>query len=232
MQEVNLYDLLKHYAKNWLFIVLCTLAGLLAGLIYNTYVQTPLYKSNATLLVLNKEGTTENKTTTINNYIELIKSRRVLEPVVQKQGKGQSYDAVVGAVTATNDKGTEVIKLSITSTNPEQSKNIVDATVDSFKEQVGTIYKTNTIQVIDSANLPTSNYNVKANTQLALATAAGFLFSVIILFFTYDYKLSKSTAKPAKAKANTKLNAKPKSTPKKLASTKKASSPVNKNTKK
>ena len=187
---------------------MCTLAGLLVGLLYNNYMQQPLYKSNATLLVINKEGTADSKTTTINNYLQLVKTRKVLEPVVQQVGAGDSYDAIVGAVTATNDKGTEVIKLSIATNDPTKSKNMLDATIESFKQEVATIYKSNTIQVIDSANLPSSAYNVRANVQLALATAAGFLFSVIVLFFTYDFKLSKNstlatapatkTAKPKK----------------------------------
>lgn len=199
---------------------MCVLAGLLAGVLYNTYVQVPLYKSNATLLVLNKEGSADSKitTTTINNYIELIKSRRVLEPVIQKQKLDQSFESVVSSVSATNDKGTEVIKLSITSKKPEQSKAMVDATVVAFKEELTKIYKTSSIQVIDSANMPTNNYNVRASTQLALATAAGFLFSIIVLFFTYDYKLSKATATNAKA------STKPK--PKKSASSKKSSKPA------
>ncbi len=197
MQEINLYDLLKHYAKYWLFILLCTLTGLIAGFVYNNHIQVPMYKSNATLLVLNNQPIdAEYKSTAINNYLELLKSRRVLEPVIDKLNLNKSYEELVGSVTTTNDKDTEVVKLTIATTNPKSSKNIVDATVVSFKKEIKRLYNTDTIQVIDSANLPTTAYNVRKNIQLVLFAAAGFLFSIVTVFFIYDYRLSTGSTAP------------------------------------
>lgn len=199
MQEINLYDLLKHYAKYWLFIVAFSFMGLIAGLIYNNAIQAPMYKSNATLLVLNTTGSTEAKTTTINNYLELLKSRRVLEPVLMQLNLNKSYEQLVGSVTTTNDKNTEVVKLTIATANPEQSKKIVDATITSFKDEVKRLYNTENIQVIDSANLPNAPYNVRKTIQLVLFTAAGFLLSIIVVFFIYDFKLSNTKTNNTKA---------------------------------
>ena len=36
MEEINLYDLMKHYIKSWALIVDLTIVGLVAGLTYNS----------------------------------------------------------------------------------------------------------------------------------------------------------------------------------------------------
>lgn len=199
VQEINLYDLLKHYAKYWVVIAAATVFGLIAGQIYTQWVQVPAYKSNATLLVVNSSVTgSAEKTTLINNYIQLLKSRRVLEPVVEKLDLDQSYDQLVGSISTSNDKDTEVIKLSISSTAPQMSKEIVDATVDSFKNEIGELYQKDTIQIIDSANLPTEPYNVRSTIQIGLFTVAGFLLSIIVIFFIYDYQMSSSKSQVGK----------------------------------
>ena len=191
MQEINLYELLKHYAKYWYFIVGATLLGLIAGLIYNNIIQVPLYKSNATLIVVNTTGSTvKSDTTLINNYQQLLKSRRVIEPVISERNINDSYQAVVGSVDTTNEKDTEVIKVSYSSTSPEQSQTVLNATIESFKNKIKDIYDKDNIQVVDGASISYEPYNVSKSLQLALASAVGLLSSIIILFFVYDYKLS------------------------------------------
>ena len=191
VQEINLYDLLKHYAKYWYFIVAMTLLALIAGLIYNNFIQVPLYKSNATLIVVNTSGSTvKSDATLINNYQQLLKSRRVIEPVISERSIKDSYQTVVGSVDTTNEKDTEVIKVSYSSTSPEQSQIVLSATIESFKNKIKDIYGNDNIQVVDGASIAYEPYNVSKLLQLALAAAVGLLSSIIILFFLYDYKLS------------------------------------------
>jgi capsular polysaccharide biosynthesis protein len=191
VQEINLYDLLRHYAKYWLLILLLTLTGLIAGFVYNNYIQIPKYKSNATLLVQNDENLgSDAKSTIINNYLELFKSRRVLEPVIDELDLDKTYEELINSVSTRNNKDTEVVDLTIISENPQQSKDIVDATVISFRNELKRLYEIDRIKLIDSANLPADAYNVRETIQLVLFAIAGFLLSLIIVFFIYDYRLN------------------------------------------
>lgn len=187
VQDINLYQLLKFYVKKWYLLVIFAIIGGLAGYIYSTYIQTPLYKSDATLLLVStEERKIEKDTTLINNYIALIKSRRVLDPVISKLGHSISYDELVGSTTATNEKNTEVIKLNIASKDPEISKKLVEGVVVSFKEQVKELYKLDNINVVDNANKATQPYNVKTVILTVITSGAGFLLAVAFLFFAYD----------------------------------------------
>lgn len=202
MQDINLYQLLNFYAKKWLWILLLTIIGATVGVIYNTYIQVPLYKSDATLLIVGHEDQKAGQDTTlINNYIQLIKSRRVLEPVIIEQGHSISYDDLAASTTAANEKNTEVIRISIASKNPETSKRLVEGVVASFKDEVKELYNRNNISVVDNASKSDQPYNVRTWTLILITTLAGLSLSLIVLFFAYD--LSLTTKKKAGARKKT-----------------------------
>ena len=204
MEDINLYQLIKFYAKKWMWIISLTILGLIGGYIYNTYIQTPLYKSEATLILINPDDKKiVQDTTLINNYMQLFKSRRVLEPVIAKLNLNKSYEDFINSIEATNAKDTEVIKVSVSTTSADTSKQLVDGAVDSFKEQVNELYKIKNVQIVDDASTADKPYNVNKNMTLIISTAAGFILSIIILFFVYDFKMSnkgKSNTKALKSK--------------------------------
>ncbi len=219
MQEINLYDLLKHYSRYWLLILCLTVTGFLTGIIYNNLIQTPLYKSSSSMILVNSEPiSSTDKPIIINNYLELIKSRRVLDPVISSLKLHQSYDQLAKSVSTNNDKDTEVFTLSIATTDPNTSKQAVDATVKSFEAEVKRLYKTDSIQVVDTASTPATPYNVHKNLQLVLFTAVGFLLALIITFFIYDFRLNTGKEvfpKKTKKKSKTRRYAKKSSSKKK-----------------
>lgn len=186
MQEINLYDLLRYYARNWLNLLSAVLVGAIIGLVYTAFIQTPLYKSDATMLVVGaRTSSTDN--TINNNYTELFKSRLVLESTIEKQGYSGDYEQLLARTTATNDKNTDVIKVSISDTEPEKSQQLLSAAAEAFKAQASKIYGSNNIKTVDNATLPTKPYNVNVVTQVGLAMAAAFFLAIIVLFFIYDY---------------------------------------------
>lgn len=202
MQDINLYHLLSFYAKKWIWIVLLTALGALAGFIYNHYIQTPLYKSDATLLIVSADGGKASQDSTlINNYTQLLKSRRVLEPVLKEQSLSMSYDELAGSTVATNEKNTEVIKVSIASKDPQVSKELVDGVVTSFREAIKDLYGRDNTSVVDSASLSTEPYNVRTTFLIIVTTAVGLLTSLVTLFFVYDVNLTKKTVKTKTTKA-------------------------------
>lgn len=191
MQEINLYDLIKYYAKKWRIILIASLVGLLAGLIYTNSIQTPLYKSNSKLILVSPEAShTASKQTLINNYIDLITSRRVLEPVVAKQNNTKTYEELLDSVQVANQKDTAVIDITAISTSAQQSADIANEITNSFKSAVYDLYKDSGVVVVDSAVRASTPSNINKELQLALATATGFVLSLIVLFFIYDSRVN------------------------------------------
>ncbi|MDB5176810.1 MAG: lipopolysaccharide biosynthesis protein [Candidatus Saccharibacteria bacterium] len=198
MQENNLYDLVKHYIRMWYVVVALTAVGLIGGFIYSNYIQTPLYKSNVKLILVSSENVaTANDQTRINNYIELIKSRRVLDPVIAKQHNGISYDEVSQAIDVTNEKNTQVINVVVATPDSQQSMVIANNITASFKAAVSKLYGVNDVMIVDPAVKATTPYNVNKPIQIAVAGIAGFVLSVVGLFFVYDIKPRNKTKQVA-----------------------------------
>lgn len=206
MQDINLYHLLQFYAKRWTWFVWLTAIGALLGFAYSSYVQTPLFKSDATLIIISTDDRKVGQDSTlINNYVELIKSRRVLEPVIRNISAGITYDELASSTTASNEKNTEVIKVAISSKSPETSKILVDGVVSSFRDEVKDLYDTDNISVVDYANQATEPYNIRTVLTSVLLAAAGPIVTAIALFFVYDFSLGRpaKTTKKTQAKSKT-----------------------------
>lgn len=217
-QDIDLYHLLKFYANKWKWIVLLMAIGAVAGFVYSNYIQTPLYKSDATLILISPvDKAVTQDVNLINNYVELFKSRRVLEPVIKKQKLDMSYNDLVDSIETTNSKNTEVIKVSIATKNPKTSKSLVEGAVASFKDQISKLYNLDNVSVVDNANLSTDPYNIHVATSTAISAAVGSVASIIVLFFVYDInqnkhdskkKVTKNKKKTSKQKKTTKTTVK------------------------
>lgn len=200
MEEINLYDLLKYYAKKWLTILTIVMIGAILGITYTYYIQKPQYKSTATLLLVGTNRASTQDSVLLNNYVELFKSRRVLEPVISNQKYKLNYDTLVSNTTAANVNDTDIINVSITTANAQVSKEILEAAIQEFREESQKLYGETQIKinVVDEADAPVSPTNIKPVRQIGLAVAGAFVSAIVALFFVYDYQMSqkKADAKP------------------------------------
>lgn len=211
-QEINLYHLFSYYIKRWWLILSLTVLGLVAGFLYANYVQTPLYKSDVSLLIVasaNPAASTQD-TTLINNYIELLSSRRVLESVIDKQNLSISYEELREAMTVTNNKSTQVIKVSVSSEDARTSQRVLGDAVASFRQEVKRLYASDSnIQVVDDANLPNQPYNIHKELVIAAAGLAGLALSLVIIFIVYDFNLNKAKNSAFDTNKNAKVKKQP-----------------------
>ena len=197
---------MRYYAKNWLNLLGALFIGAIIGVAYTGIIQTPLYKSQSTMIIVaSQKSTTDTSTNINNNYAELFKSRLVLETVIKEKGYTGTYEQLLSRTTATTDDNTDILRVSISDPDPKVSQSLLSESVKTFKERAKGIYtSTENIKTVDTASLPSSAYNVKAPMQIGLSMAAVFFAAIIALFFVYDYKNSN----PARTKATQKQNKK------------------------
>ena len=193
MEEINLYDLLRFYIKKWLTIAIFVMIGGIVGIAYTYYIQTPQYESKATLLLVGTDHTSgSQESVTLNNYVELFKSRRVLDTVIADQGYDKDYDTLVSNVTARGTKSTDIINVSIKTPDAKQSKVLLESAIESFRNEAKELYGNSSIKIntVDAASTPKSPSNVRPVIQIGLAAVAGLMLAIIGLFFVYDYRHS------------------------------------------
>lgn len=191
MEEINLYDLMRFYARKWMTILIAIMIGAIAGIAYTFYIQQPQYKSTATLLLVDTGRTVASQeSVVINNYVELFTSRRVLGPVVEAQRYEQGYQALASQTTAENVKNTDIINVSISTKDAKKSKTLLESAINKFKDESKQLYGDSSVKisVVDAANEPSDSVNKKPLQQIGLAVVASAALAIIGLFFIYDYR--------------------------------------------
>lgn len=197
MEELNLYDLLRYYAKEWLTILTVVIIGTIIGIGYTYYIQQPKYESKATLLVVGTgRSSAGQESVVINNYVELFRSRRVLDPVIASNNYDKNYETLLANTKSNNVKNTDIINVSIATADSKKSKALLDDAIRTFSAESKKLYGNDSIKinVVDSPDAPDSPTNIKPLQQIGLAVVASLALAIVGLFFVYDYRKSNSAS--------------------------------------
>lgn len=191
MEELDLKELFEMFWSRKLYVLIIVLVFFLIGCIYSYIFVEPDYKSETSLLLVKQGSTTssgsESVTTSdltlnqklVSTYSELIKSKRILRPVIDELGIEISEGALRKAITVSSVKDTELIKIKVVNPNPENAKLIANTIVTVFSEEVKEIYKIDNVNVIDEAEAEEGPYNINHIKDLAIFTFIGIVVAAV-----------------------------------------------------
>ena len=205
-QEIDLIELFNNIKKHTLLIIIF---GLLAGGIaygISSFVLTPKYNSNATMIISNSTNVDNqnmpqanvelsqinaNKAL-ISTYSEIVKSRGIADKVIKNLDLNMDFEEFSDKVSIESVKDTQIISVMVVDTIPERAQDIANETANIFKDSIGDIMKVDNVQILDGATLPErpSSPNIKKNT--AIGVVLGLILGVMIAIFK---ELSDTTIK-------------------------------------
>lgn len=127
--------------KNWVLILIMTILGAAAAFSITKYLIPEKYQATATVIVNNKAGDTQyvnlSDITSSQGLAELysiiIKSDNVLDKIVNDLGDETSYEELKKSVKVETISDTQVVQISMTSTDPKHAQEIVDKFVKYSK---------------------------------------------------------------------------------------------------
>ncbi len=185
MTIFELFGLLrKHLA---LVIILPVVCGLIV--FAGAKLLPDEYTASTTMYVLSRndnEGANENLTQQemsvgqmlTNDVTTIMKSNRVKKDVADQFGlpnlKGYKFDI-------TSSTTTRVITLAVTAKDPEMAAAVANATVTEVSDVASGVMQIQSVNVIDTADVPTSPSGPRRMLYTAIGAAAGFLLAVAIV---------------------------------------------------
>ena len=198
MEEIDLKELLSLFWSKKTQIILIVLIFMLIGVIYTIGFVTPKYTSSTTLLLATSENSTDKSSTitttdvTLNSklvstYSALVQSKSVLRQVISNLGIKIGEDELKNNITVTQEKDTEIIKISVSNTNANTAEKVANEVAKVFTEKIQEIYKINNVQIVDTAEVETtpSNINhpkdVMIFTFIGIVVAAGYVLIMNML---------------------------------------------------
>ncbi|MDY3001329.1 MAG: Wzz/FepE/Etk N-terminal domain-containing protein [Romboutsia timonensis] len=191
-ETVDLRDYFGIVKKRFWIIALITIISVVVSGVISFFMLSPVYEAKSTLIV-NTEKNEETQMITGDQfsvtqklavtYGEIIKSRTVLDEVIQNLKLDDKYEGLVNNVTVSPVKDTQIISISVQDTNKEKARDIANEIPKVFKKEAERITKANDIQVIDKAILPQSPIGPNKKMNMAIAAVIGGMIGLFVVFF-------------------------------------------------
>lgn len=187
MEELDLKEIFNMFWTRILQIILIVLIFIVIGILYSYLYVTPQYKAYTTLLLATSTDDSETITTTdislnnnlVSTYGELIKSKTVLGEVINNLGIEKTEASLESAVSVSQRKSTQVIEIDVVDKDPYQAKIIANEVAKVFAKKVEEIYKINNIHVVDTAEEPTTPYNINHMKDIVMFAFIGLVVACI-----------------------------------------------------
>ncbi|MBO5136136.1 MAG: hypothetical protein J6C17_02000 [Clostridia bacterium] len=190
MEELKLSfrDIIDLFIFNIRMIVTVTLVVTIATLIYSATMIVPKYQTDVTMYVNNTKVTITDRTTSsdlstsqmlVPTCINLINTDVMSSAVAEADGLGYSASQIKNMTSASQVGTTEILKITIKGTEPNDITKIANTYADIVPEVIGGnggIVEACSIRLIDKAKVPQAPYspNVTRNTII------GFIVGLIL----------------------------------------------------
>lgn len=201
---IDLMALGKALLRRWWFILLAGCVAGIAAYAFSVMTLVPTYKSSFTAYVNNSNQNLDSNIVTTSDiaasrqltltYAEIIHCRPVMELTVEKSGLEMETEELSGMISVGNLNDTELMKITITSEDPEQSYRLACALQDTAPEYVEKVLVGSSMQIVEPPLLPTapSSRSFTSRMKKAFLAGAALACAVVLLIEFLDTRV-KST---------------------------------------
>lgn len=192
---VHVAELIHAFVKRWWVIVLA--GALLAAVGYGfgeTMKAEPMYLTTTKLYVTGVEAAVPSASginlgqQVINSYIEILKSRPVLEQVIKNLNLNMTYRELKNCISVNIPSETCMLEISVTFPDSEWAKKVADELVVVSAARALEIMGCTAPVVYEEAYIPTEPYNVYSSSALKYALfggIGGMAFSCFVILLSY-----------------------------------------------
>ena len=120
-----------------------------------------------------------------NDYVELMKSRPIIEDVINELGLGYTYEQVLDMIRLDVVTNTRIIKISATSTDPEEAMNIANQMARIAKIRLPKIMDAPSPSIAEEAVLPTQKSSPSLSRNVMMGSLV--LLFLVLAFLTVQY---------------------------------------------
>ena len=182
--EIDLLELFGHYMnKIWWIVCAFIIGALIAGLL-TAFVITPKYTATAKMYMVNSSSQSVVDLTDLNigqslsgDYVELLKTRPIVEDVIQEQNLQYSYKELVDMVSLSVINETRIVQIDVTSANAREAMEIANALADKGVSELPKLMETPAPHIAEYAIVPVN----KSSPSLTKNTVIGALLGMLIM---------------------------------------------------
>ncbi len=201
MEELELKDILNIFFQKIVLVIIITAIITTAGMLYTLFVQTPMYKSDVTMVLtaptsLKDESKSADTITQsdvllnqklVSTYGEIVKSRKIASQVIDKLKLSYSPDELNNMISVNSKKDTEMLQITVSNENPKIAADVANNVAEIFGKEIVNIYNIKNVSIIDRALETDSPYNISIVKQIILFFFSGIVISLFFVFISYYF---------------------------------------------
>lgn len=195
MEEIDLKELFDFIKGKIGTLAIITISVCLLGCIYGLFIQKPMYSSYTTVILGGSESATAAITQNdininrnlVDTYAQIVKSRRVLDQVINELKLDETYEELHNKITVTAVNNTEIIKISVNDRDAKKAMNVANVTASYFTDEVADLYNMNNVNILDKAIQSDNPYNINVMKQIIIYFMIGFVLAAGILFVIFYF---------------------------------------------
>ncbi len=202
METIDLKDLFDYYkSKLGVVILFVVLVGIL-GCLYGLFIQKPMYKSSTSIVLISEAKDNSQLTyndvsvnqNLVSTYSEIVKSKRVLSQVINNLNLNYTYGALSNNIEVSSVTGTQIIKITVTDENSKTAMKVANEIGKVFAKEIPELYNISNVNILDTAEVASSAYNVNITKQSAISLLAGLVLGLGVVFVMYYFDRSVKNA--------------------------------------
>lgn len=178
------------FKKLWIIAISTVLAGLIVGG-YAFFFVPPKYQASAMLYVNNNSvsvaGTSFDLSdlnaakSLVSTYSVILHSRNVLDDVIEESGVDYSYNELNSMITAAPVDSTEIFRVVVTSTNPDEAELIANSICSILPKKISSIVESSSVRIVDFAVRPESKSSPNITMYALVGMIVGFVISCVVI---------------------------------------------------
>lgn len=190
--EIDIFQLLESIKSNIFFIIGICIITSTVMIAYTIFFVEKEYIATGKLVVVQSQSESNNELNyndvilsqkLTDTYKQILLSERIGEKVLDKIDVDVTLSEYKEKLVVTSIGDTEVINVSIKTTDPSESALIVNTTMAVFEDEIYDIMSIDNVSILDNAKIP--DYHSSPN--LKSSAAIGFLLGIVISFLIVIY---------------------------------------------
>ena len=195
--EIDLGQLWKLIKKNMRMIIISTVLLAITFVLFTMFFIEKKYASTTTIYLTPKvmEGYVDNTTvnsnnTMVNNYVAMLKGTSILSKVADQLDL-VSVNEVKDSVSVTNETDTQIIRVTATTDDATKSKQIAEATVNIFFDEMKENLNITSMVILDDAKIDNNavSPSLKKNGLIGGLAGAALTCGYVFLKYLLDKRL-------------------------------------------
>ncbi len=195
---IDLVELFRNVFKNIKLIIFLIVLFGAVGFGYTKFMIAPTYTASTSIYLtpqVNESGSLDynsqmSNSKLVSNVVNLLTQNNIMSEVAKNVGL-ESADQVRNAITVENESNTEVITITVKTTDPKLSKQIANNTVTTFINRMQKNLNVRNIEIVDKAKLSYIPSGPNVGKNAALSAVGGLVVGIAytILQMLFDNRL-------------------------------------------